>query len=695
MGSETELTLASEFPQPSRDDWLELVAKVLRGAPFETLESTTYDGITLEPLYTRSEAGGLLDPAGFPGAFPFTRGTHREGRPNGTWDIRQAYRDPDPRSANRAITEDLGRGVTSVLLQLDRGFGAGVDPASSAGRRLSGVGGTMVITVDDLDTALAGVDLAAVAVGVDGGPQFLAAAGMLIDLWARRGVPARDARGALRADPLGALAADGTLPVAVEQALDRAGALGARIAEAYPNVTAVTVDTAPYANGGAAEAQEIAFGVATGVEYLRWLVAAGLSIDDAARQIEFALTADCDFFLGIAKLRAARRVWARVLEASGATPDGQAMRLHVCTSARVMTRRDPWVNMLRTTVTCCAAALGGADSITVEPFDAAIGLPNGFARRIAANTQHILQEESNMGRVIDPAGGSWFIEDLTEQLAQQAWRRFQEVEEAGGMAAALCGGLIGEQLAATRAQRAANLAIRRERITGVSEFPNLAEEPVHRADPDLVSLRQGAAATSSTVEAYLPDDPSAAQVVDEILAVAARGATVEQMASATSGVPTLIDPVPLARLAAPFERLRDASDEYLRSVGKRPAVFLANLGSAAQHSARGTFAKNLFEVGGIEARGGDGYEGAQDCVEGFSASGARLAVLCSADAVYEELLDEVAPALKAAGAERLYLTASPGEEADRYEAAGVDELLYSGVDVIDVLERAQAILGVR
>ncbi|KAA0232611.1 MAG: methylmalonyl-CoA mutase [Actinobacteria bacterium] len=692
---EDELTLASGFPQPSRQDWLDLVAKVLRGAPFETLESTTYDGITLEPLYTRSEAGGLVDPAGFPGAFPFSRGTRREARPSGVWEIRQAYRDPDPAAANHAITRDLRRGVTAVLLHLDGGFRGGVGPATTAGRRLSGVEGTLVSTVDDLDAVLAGVDLAAVAVAVDAGPQFVAAAGMLSDLWARRGVPPGEARGAFRADPLGTLATDGTLPVGLEDALDRAAALAARVAQAHPNVTAMAVDTAPYADGGAAEAQEIAFGVATGVEYLRRLVAAGLSIDDAAGQIEFALTSDCDFFLGIAKLRAARCVWAHVMEASGATADGQGMKLHVSTSARVMTRRDPWVNMLRSTVTCFSAALGGADSITVAPFDAAIGLPNGFARRIAANTQLILQEESNVGRVIDPAGGSWFVEELTEELVQQAWRRFQDVEAAGGMVQALCRGTVGAQLARTRAERSAHLATRRDRITGVSEFPNLAEEPVNRTVPDLASLRRRAAQTTSAVEVFLPDAASAAQVVDEVFAVAARGATVEQIASATSGEATTIDPVPFARLADPFEELRDASDEFLRAEGKRPAVFLANLGSAADHTARATFAKNLFEVGGIEVLGHEGCKGAGDCAEAFGASGARLAVLCSADPVYEELVEEVAPALKAAGAERLYLSGRPGDAAGRYEVAGVDEFVYHGVDVIDVLERAQAILGVR
>lgn len=361
---------------------------------------------------------------------------------------------------------------------------------------------------------------------------------------------------------------------------------------AVPGLRALTVDALPYHEAGGSAAQELGCALATGVAYLRELTEAGLGTQQALSQLEFRFAATADQFLTVAKLRAARRLWARVAEVCGASQAGAQVQ-HAVTSPVMMTRRDPWVNMLRTTVATLAAGVGGADAVTVLPFDSAIGVPDGFARRIARNTSTILIEESHLSRVIDPAGGSWYVERLTDELAHAAWEFFRTIEREGGQAAALRSGLVRERLAETWAARSVRLAARREPVTGVSEFPYLGEKPVERVPVE---------------------------------------------APPSGGLPRV-------RRDEAFEALRARSDSHLAATGGRPRVYLAALGPATAHTARLTFAANLFQAGGIEAVT-DGT---------FEESGAQEVCLCSSDTVYEEQAEATAGTLRAAGARHVFL----------------------------------------
>ncbi|MGW7417878.1 methylmalonyl-CoA mutase family protein, partial [Streptomyces sp. NPDC054863] len=310
-----------------------------------------------------------------------------------------------------------------------------------------------------------------------------------------------------------------------------------------------------------------------------------------------------------------------------------AQRQHAVTSSVMMTRRDPWVNMLRTTIACMAAGVGGADAVTVLPFDQAIGLPDAFARRIARNTSTILVEESHLSRVVDPAGGSWYVEQLTDQLAAAAWEWFQEIEKAGGQERALASGLVGERIAATWERRTKALAKRREPITGVSEFPNLAERAVDR-DP-------------------APAKPSGG--------------------------------LPRVRRDEAYEALRARSDAHLAATGARPRVFVAALGPAAAHTGRVTFAANLFQAGGVTPVHDPVTVDAGTVAGAFTASGAGVACICSSDALYAEQAADVAAALKEAGARTVFLAGRPGEAEDTYRSAGVDAFVFAGSDAVAVL----------
>jgi len=340
-------------------------------------------------------------------------------------------------------------------------------------------------------------------------------------------------------------------------------------------------------------------------------------------------------------------LWARVEQACGLTP--APIYVAAETAWRMLTRRDPYVNILRTTVAVFAAGVGGADAIAVLPFTAAIGLPDSFARRIARNTQLVLLEESNLAKVSDPTAGSGAIEGLTQQLCAAAWMLFQEMEKAGGTPAALEQGLIQRKVAATRAEREKNIARRKDALTGTSEFPDIHEGTVHVMDV----ARHPAGAKSA------PAFPA----------------------------------LPRIRLAEPFEALRDASDAVLAKTGARPKVFLANLGKLSDFTARTLYAKNFFEAGGIEAVANDGFAGRDAMIAAFKSSGAKLACLCSSEGVYATEAAAAATALAAAGAASIYLAGRPGEFEAALRDAGVRGFIYVGCDVLATLKAAHGLLG--
>ena len=686
-----ETELKNDFPPVSYDQWRALAEADLRGASFENrLVTHTYEGIDIQPLYSRRDQLGSGDYYGVPGAPPFVRGSLPLGsRPTG-WDLRQEYVDSDLSVANGAILDDVQGGVTSLALRLDLAACNGFDPDDSAAANFAGRDGIMAYDVDDLKAVMSGVELAAVPVSLEAGSAFLPAAAALVALWRRCGVSPEQTSGAFNADPLGVLARDGSLPYLLAAAKSLLGDLAVWTSRNLPTVSAVGVDTDAYHCAGATAAQDIAFSVATAVEYLRWMTNAGLDVDAASRQMLFRFSLGTHHFLAISKLRAARRLWSRVVEVCDASPESRAMRIHARTSERVMTRRDPYVNLLRNTVGVFAAGLGGAESITSAPFDALLGPPDLFSRRIARNTLLILQEEAHLNCVLDPAGGSWFLDRLTDQIAEKGWDVFQQIERQGGMAAALQSGWIAGQIESAFAPRAKNIARRKEGITGVSEFPDAREERIARSAPDLPALR---AAASKRVSQRRRDVPSlgaiaiSADKMAAAVAAATEGASIGQLAT-TLGFhreSTEIVPLELRSFAEPFEELRDASDAWAETHGRRPRIFLANMGPVSHFTARATYARNFFEAGGFEVVAGDGFQDAEAAANAFAKSGAHVAVICSSDKLYPELVPQVAAKLKRAGVRTVVLAGNPGANEQAWRAAGVDRFIFIKSDVLATL----------
>ena len=638
----------TEFPPAGRQQWLTLVSRVLKGAPFEKrLVSKTYDGIAIAPLYGRDSGAHAV----------FGR---KAGAP---WRIVQRIEFPDPAAANAQALHDVENGATGLALVFAGAIGAygfGLGTNASHARLLDGVG---------LE--------AGVAIDLQPGPHAEHIARQMTDVIGQRGVSPTVVDIGFGFDPLGDIACGRKSAQSWRDDSPRfAAGITGLTTQGYKGPFAAA-DGRVVHNGGGSEAQELAYVLATALAYLRALEASGIALGDARRMIYFRLAADADQFMTTAKFRALRKLWARVEEACGL--DQAPAFIAAETAWRMMTRRDPFVNMLRATMAVVAAGVGGADSIAVVPHTAAIGLPDGFARRIARNTQLILLEESNLAKVADPAAGSGGLKGVTHELCVTAWSLFQEIEKAGGAVAALEQGLIQAKVAVVRAEREQAVARRKDALTGTSEFPDIAEVAVEVVAPS-----------------PLPPAPSP-------LAGEGWGGGSGGFGNA---VPPLTTPnpdpspqgggekaLPCRRLAEPFEALRDRSDRILEETAARPKIFLANLGSFADFTARATYAKNVFEAGGIAALTNDGFASHQEMLSSFNASGASLACLCSSDAVYATEAAAAASALRGAGARHIYLAGRPGALESMLRAAGVGTFIHVGCNVLATLTAAHEILN--
>jgi methylmalonyl-CoA mutase len=572
--------------------------------PERLLETPTYDGIAIRALYSALDE--LPEPP-LPGEWPYVRGGDALRDVNAGWKVAEAFPVAGG-DGNAAVLAALTEGVSALRIRVGR---SGVAPA-------------------ELAQLLSGVYLDLVPVILDAGADYPEACDALLALIDELGPDQRSTLSVdLGADPLTAKLS-GRESASTEQVV-----AAATRAAASRGVRAITVDGPALHNLGANATWELAGSIAAAVAYLRLLTESGLPVAQALRQISFRLAADDDQFLTIAKLRAARRLWARVAEVVG-DPEGGAAVVHAETSLPMMTQRDPWVNMLRGTVAAFGAGVGGADTVLVLPFDVAIaggfpGVANGFSRRIARNTQLLLLEESHVGQVLDPAGGSWFVEDLTEQLAQQAWKHFQDIEARGGFADA--SDHIAERIAGVAAGRADDVAHRRTAITGVNEYPNLEEPPLPQAD------------------------------------------------SATE----------IRRYAAQFEELRDRSDAYLARTGARPKALLLPLGPLAEHNIRATFAANLLASGGIEAINPGPVDAAGIAAAVAAAGSPAVAVICGTDKRYH---DEAAGAVEAARTAGVKTVCLAGPEHALGDAQHrPDEYLTAKINAVQALSDLLTRLG--
>jgi methylmalonyl-CoA mutase len=609
--------------------WRKTVESELKGVPFEKkLVTRTPEGTALQPLYTRLDLAGVPDLGSSPGGAPFLRGTAGSSAAGRTWEYCQEIPAATAADFNRALLRALMQGQNSVSL-----------PAKFAGDSATVAQALETVAIECVPVHL---DTGAVARPL--AMNYLAAA-------QARGIPAAKLTGSITADPLGEWVRNGKLAAPLAAQLDALAEWTSAAQTAAPALRTVGVSTVAWSDAGATATQELAFALAAGVDYLRELARRDVAVATTAARMRFTFAVGPQFFSEIAKFRAFRALWARVMAAFGAGAAAKDVVVHARTGSWNKTLHDVHVNMLRVTTEACSAVLGGVDSLHVSPYDEVCGTSDEISQRIARNVHTLLAEEFHFTDTSDPAGGSWYAEKLTDDFARRAWKLFQEIEALGGYAAALRAGMPQKLVNASAADKDDAISKRRAGLIGTNLFPNLREKPPVVKAPDPGAAAAGAGASS-------------AGAYEEIATVKAR------------------------RAAEGFEELRRAADGFAQRSGARPKVFVAKIGPVKQHKARADFTAGFFAVGGFELAGKAAFESAEAAAQAAVASGAPIVVLCSTDETYPELVPAFGKALKAAKPEVAFVLAGLPAEATTVAAfreAGVDEFIHVRANVREVL----------
>lgn len=645
-----DLRIALHFPRPFFEAWEDAAEKSLKGRSLSSLEITTHERLVIKPLYTTEDL-----PLDSPKSGATRRGPTEVACPI---DLR------DPKGTIGRIAEALDYGAESLWIWVDR--------------RSSNWGN---LTAGSFTLFLEAAKGVPIYLDARGAAPALAA--LLIASTRRTDSGFEDLVGGFDIDPLGVLAADGKLPTSLVGAFDLMAEALRWNEDFAPRMRTVAASTLPHARAGANAVQELSILIATGVAYLRAMEQRGLSPELVCRRLRFVTAVGRDLFMETAKLRALRALWRRVAEACSIRARAAAIPIHAVASPRCLTVRDPWVNLLRGTNAAYTAAIGGADVVTVLPFDSAAGRSDGFGRRLAVNTSIILREESHIDGVSDPAAGSYLVEKLTFDLCNAAWEEFQRIEGIGGMVNHLLSGALARELADSLTDKRRNVSTLRDPVTGVSSFPNLEEEPLHRLRTSRNPRRSPDDVPTAVHRAVGIDIGS----FEDGLEAAHGGISAADLVDLLRGSDETdtISPVATEREARPFEALREASDQHLRAAGVRPRVFVAAVGNPTETRAVTTFVTNLLAAGGMIAVVSEGLDGPEALAAAFSASGSRSAMICASANQAPEVVPLLAREIKALRGRRVFVVGNPGRLESAWRDAGVDGFVRRNVDAIALL----------
>ena len=617
--TKTNERLFADFPEVSTQQWEEKIMADLKGKDYEkALVWRTNEGFSVRPYYRMEDLRDNALTDCIPGKFPFVRGNDTVNN----WLIRQDIQVSGFAEANGKALEILGKGVNSLGFIFD----CSARPTKEE----------MQILLKDICLEAAEVNFVCSCLNCDVTETFVELAEK--GLWNRENINA-----SLNNDPLTVLMLKGRFKEGnLAAALDRLK-VTAEKGSVLPNFRTIGVNGKYFGNSGSSIVQELAFSLSIGSEYLSLLTTAGMDPGAVASKIKFNFGISNNYFLEIAKLRAGRMLWAPIVKAYGVVDDeALKMTVHCETGTFNKSVYDPYVNLLRTQTEAMSAALGGARSITVLPFDAIFRSPSDFSERIARNQQILLKEESYIDKVADIPGGSWYIETLTASIAEQAWKLFLETEDKGGFLAALKEGFVQKQVKDMAARRDQNVALRRENLLGVNQFPNFTES-LKEEIPAGVFLPQDFTLDNAEVETLKP-----------------------------------------YRASQYFEALRYKTDQYALS-HKRPAAFMLTIGNLAMRKARAQFSCNFFAVAGFEVIDNNGFDTVEEGLAAARQAGAEFVVVCSSDEEYAEIIPKLVPLLKN---EILVVAGNPACRAD-LEALGVKHFIHIRSNLLEELTNFQ------
>ncbi len=699
------INLKDDFPSPTYDEWKEKVVKDLKGASFEKkLVTKTIEGIELQPIYTRKDLESNSSINSYPGNGS-TRSTNAAGYFGSEWLINQRIELADAEEFNQALKSALKRGQNSVYISLDKASKLGLD-ADYAKTEDVGNGGLSISGLSSFSRALNGVDITEQPIFISTGFSSVPFISILSAYCKKNNIDISKLSGSVEADPIGYWASEGELPVPVSSAISGIKTSLDWKKKNAPLLKTCNVSSLPYINSGANAIQELAFVLATTAEYIRKLVDLGSDINDVAQNIKVTFGIGSSFFTEVSKFRAAKLLWKNLVSAFGGNEKSQNINIFAVSSQFNKTKFDPYVNMLRTTTETFSAIVGGIDSLQVSPFDSLFSTSDEFSRRIARNTQIILKEESHFNTPIDSAGGSYYIEHLTNELATNAWKKFQQIEKDGGMIESLKNGSIQNDIEEVYQQRVKLIAKRRSKIVGTNMYANPTEELLEAKEVNNKEIQESRAdflqkfrvskSNDSNKEILTALDVLSKECNNESIDIAANailnGATLGEITnSCRVNVNSLerskIVSIKKRRAAEPFEELRIKANEIEKKSGKKPSVFLATMGELKEYKGRADFSRNFFEVGGFEIEYPNGFSTTEDVLNAISKSGSNVVVICSTDENYAEIIPDLVPKLKEQISNAtIVLAGYPKEKIEEYKSAGVDEFIYLGANTLNILE---------
>ncbi len=698
-----EFKIQNDFPETNFEDWKKTVEKDLEGVNFEQrLKTKTYEGIYLQFIYTKKNTEKLQHMKSKPGFENFVRGTRPDGYLSKSWLISQETPYPLPEDFNSALRYDLGRGQNSINIILDKTV-----QSLKFDKSIIGKSGLIVTEISDLKKAFESIELNDYPIFIKAGYSNLPFL-MLFDTYlGQKGYNKGKICGAIETDPIDFLVREGYLPIPPEKVFDEAAISAKWAIKNYPGIKTIGISSLQYHDSGANIVQEIGCSLSTAAEYIKQMLKRGIGINEISRSIRFTIGIGSLYFLEVAKLRAVKLLWSSLIDAFGGDEDAKKIFIHARTSYNNQTVYDPYVNMLRTTTEAFSAVIGGVDSLHTNWFDETIGLPDEFSRRIARNTQIILNEESHLNQLIDPVGGSYFVENLTDEITRKSWAYFQEIEKRGGILRALESGFIQEEIEKTVSEKRTNFAKRRTTQIGINAYANIKEEKAEYRGVDYRDTIRKRYSENSQKK-YKEDYEEFLKKLDIVgnsenlfkysSAAIEKGATIFEVASSIrrdSGKGINIRPLKVYRTAEIFEELRDASLEYKRKNGVLPKVFLLPMGPLKQNKARSDFSKGFFEIGGFEVVSTQRFHTIEAAIDAGIKSNSKIIVICSTDETYPELVPPIVKGIKAEDKDKIIIVAGyPKDYVDQFKEAGVDDFIFLGCDAHKTIKSLMTKTGV-
>ena len=657
--------LLTEFPEHTYEQWHAAAEALLKGASFEKLlVSKTYEDITIQPIYRREDIANLEHRKHFPGSDSLVRGSQSGGFLKTGWEVSQELKASTPTELNSLVHDGLSCGQSELNIVVGCG-------AAECCR-----GGVTLDTTDDIKTILSGVALDAVSTYWQTGPTCVPIAALVIAAAEQNGIPASALRGGFENDPFGELVAKGTLRHSLKLRFDHMAALTGYVAQHAPQLHTITVKGDVYHNAGAPATQELGYVMATLVNYIEEMKARGLSPAAVLPHVRIRLAVGSDYFMEIAKIRAARWLWSKVAAAYGV--ENAPVHIHASTSRWNKTTYDAHTNMLRVTSEAFAAVVAGVDSMHIGPFDEVAGKSDDFSRRIARNIHAILREECGLDHVIDPAGGSTYIEWLTDQVAAKSWGIFQDIEKNGGMSACLTNGTVQQNVEALCKAKFQNIRRRKDKIVGVNMYPDLKGKKLAIHSPICKSALAQTPAEPVTPAAVTAS--ADATMIEQAITAAKNGASRRAIAAAiglgnTEDAPEVAS-LPPRRAAEEYEAQSDSSAAFAEKTGAAPAIMQLNIGPSRKYRLRADWTTAFFEAAGFVVDGSRDFSNHEDALKALTQRKAKIAVITSDDITYQESVAPLAAAIKAAKPSITLLVAgAPGDHEAAWRAAGVDDFV--------------------